>query len=138
MECLAATVTSKRASCRGIIARRPFNAIWEGSGNVMCLDVLRAVARDRDAAPQLLEQLAGETKGLPGASAAAKTIAEIMSRADNERLARMAVERLALLRRRPRSMPQPRRWRRRLPRCGWNATACSSAGAICPTRSLTR
>ncbi len=88
----------------------PVNAIWEGSGNVMCLDVLRAVARDRDAAPQLLDQLVGETKGLPGASAAAKTVAEIMSRADSERLARAGGRALGTFSRDgARSMPRPRR-----------------------------
>ena len=25
---------------------RPVNSIWEGSGNVMCLDVMRAIGRD--------------------------------------------------------------------------------------------
>src|SRR5882672_2823015 len=38
----------------GILARHyresPVNAIWEGSGNVMCLDVLRALSREADAA----------------------------------------------------------------------------------------
>lgn len=33
----------------------PVNSIWEGSGNVMCLDVLRAVARDPEAAALLLD-----------------------------------------------------------------------------------
>jgi putative acyl-CoA dehydrogenase len=32
----------------------PVNSIWEGSGNVMCLDVLRALARDPEAAQRLL------------------------------------------------------------------------------------
>ena len=27
----------------------PLNAIWEGSGNVMCLDVLRALSREGEA-----------------------------------------------------------------------------------------
>ncbi|MEL6168209.1 MAG: acyl-CoA dehydrogenase family protein [Pseudomonadota bacterium] len=31
----------------------PLNAIWEGSGNVMALDILRTLARDAEAAPQL-------------------------------------------------------------------------------------
>jgi putative acyl-CoA dehydrogenase len=31
----------------------PVNSIWEGSGNVMCLDMLRAIARTRDAAEVL-------------------------------------------------------------------------------------
>jgi putative acyl-CoA dehydrogenase len=32
----------------------PVNSIWEGSGNVMCLDVLRAIERDPQAAQALL------------------------------------------------------------------------------------
>ena len=36
----------------------PVNSIWEGSGNVMCLDVLRAIAREPEAAFVLLDELA--------------------------------------------------------------------------------
>jgi putative acyl-CoA dehydrogenase len=36
----------------------PVNSIWEGSGNVMCLDVLRAIARDREGADALFHDLA--------------------------------------------------------------------------------
>ncbi|WP_025897408.1 acyl-CoA dehydrogenase family protein [Sneathiella glossodoripedis] len=36
----------------------PVNSIWEGSGNVMCLDVLRAIAREGDAFKRLLNDLA--------------------------------------------------------------------------------
>lgn len=46
----------------GVMARlfreAPVNSIWEGSGNVMCLDVLRAVAREPQAFEALLEELA--------------------------------------------------------------------------------
>ncbi|MEO9101014.1 MAG: acyl-CoA dehydrogenase family protein [Burkholderiaceae bacterium] len=35
----------------------PVNSIWEGSGNVMCLDMLRAVARERTATFALLDRL---------------------------------------------------------------------------------
>ncbi len=35
----------------------PVNSIWEGSGNVMCLDVLRALAREPAAIPALLAEL---------------------------------------------------------------------------------
>ncbi len=35
----------------------PVNSIWEGSGNVMCLDVLRAVSRNPDDAHLLLDHL---------------------------------------------------------------------------------
>jgi putative acyl-CoA dehydrogenase len=36
----------------------PVNSIWEGSGNVMCLDVMRAIAREPEAASLLLDELA--------------------------------------------------------------------------------
>ena len=35
----------------------PVNSIWEGSGNVMCLDVMRAVARDPQAFLALLDEI---------------------------------------------------------------------------------
>ncbi|KWV46850.1 DNA alkylation response protein [Bradyrhizobium macuxiense] len=85
----------------GILARHyresPVNAIWEGSGNVMCLDVLRALGREADAALAVLRALADETKGLPGAAETVGLIGKSFRRADSERVARLAVERLALL-----------------------------------------
>jgi putative acyl-CoA dehydrogenase len=85
----------------GILARHyreaPVNAIWEGSGNVMCLDVLRALSREAEAAMGVLQGLAAETKGLPGADAAVAFIGRTFRRTDSERVARLAVERLALL-----------------------------------------
>jgi putative acyl-CoA dehydrogenase len=85
----------------GILARHyresPVNAIWEGSGNVMCLDVLRALSREADAATGVLQGLMEETRGLPGAAEAADFIGNTFRRADSERVARLAVERLAML-----------------------------------------
>ncbi|MBR1164703.1 acyl-CoA dehydrogenase family protein [Bradyrhizobium elkanii] len=85
----------------GILARHyresPVNAIWEGSGNVMCLDVLRALGREADAALAVLRALADETKGLPGAAEAVASIGQSFRRPDSERVARLAVEQLALL-----------------------------------------
>src|SRR3954447_26962205 len=85
----------------GILARHyresPVNAIWEGSGNVMCLDVLRALSREAEVATAVLQGLAGETAGLPGAGEAVAFIAKAFRRPDGERVARLAVEKLALL-----------------------------------------
>ncbi|MFB6419726.1 MULTISPECIES: isovaleryl-CoA dehydrogenase [Bradyrhizobium] len=85
----------------GILARHyresPVNAIWEGSGNVMCLDVLRALSREPAPAMAVLQSLAAETKGLPGAAEAVTFIGKTFRRADGERIARLAVEKLALL-----------------------------------------
>ena len=85
----------------GILARHfresPVNAIWEGSGNVMCLDVLRALSREPDAAAAVLQALAGETGGLSGATEAVAFIGKAFRRPDGEHMARLAVEKLALL-----------------------------------------
>ncbi|MBV8925815.1 MAG: acyl-CoA dehydrogenase family protein, partial [Bradyrhizobium sp.] len=80
----------------GILARHyreaPVNAIWEGSGNVMCLDVLRALSREAEAAMAVLEVLGEASHGLPGARETATFIAKAFRRADGERMARLAVE----------------------------------------------
>lgn len=85
----------------GILARHyresPVNAIWEGSGNVMCLDVLRALSREADAAMAVLQALTQETKGLSGAADAVAFVSKAFRRPDGERVARLAVEKLALL-----------------------------------------
>ncbi|WP_322104887.1 isovaleryl-CoA dehydrogenase [Paraburkholderia sp. J41] len=72
----------------------PVNSIWEGSGNVMCLDVLRALEREADAAQALflawrraahgdavlgaaLDRLAALLNGAPGSrEASARRIAQ--------------------------------------------------------------
>jgi len=85
----------------GILARHyreaPVNAIWEGSGNVMCLDVLRAIMRDQDGAHAVFAALTAETAGLWGAAEALDFVAKSMRAPDSERVARLAVERLALV-----------------------------------------
>jgi putative acyl-CoA dehydrogenase len=85
----------------GVLARHyresPVNAIWEGSGNVMCLDVLRALSREADAAMAVLQALTRETKGLSGAADAVAFVGQAFRRPDGERVARLAVEKLALL-----------------------------------------
>lgn len=43
----------------------PVNSIWEGSGNVMCLDVLRGLKRHPDQAQALLEALQEDCAGEP-------------------------------------------------------------------------
>jgi putative acyl-CoA dehydrogenase len=85
----------------GILARHyresPVNAIWEGSGNVMCLDVLRALSREADAAADVLRTLVDQTPGVPGVVEAVAFIAKAFRQPDAERVARLAVEKLALV-----------------------------------------
>ncbi len=59
----------------GVLARlyreAPVNSIWEGSGNVMALDVLRAVAREPNVALALLDEFAASADAPVQAEAAA-------------------------------------------------------------------
>jgi putative acyl-CoA dehydrogenase len=75
----------------------PVNAIWEGSGNVMALDILRAAGREPEVATAVLEGLMGEADNLPGASEAARDILMALHSPEAESKARFAAERLATL-----------------------------------------
>ncbi|MGH6663531.1 MAG: isovaleryl-CoA dehydrogenase [Pseudolabrys sp.] len=45
-----------------IYRETPVNSIWEGSGNIMCLDVLRAIERAPQAAEALHQELAADAR----------------------------------------------------------------------------
>ena len=45
MECLGGNGYVEESMLPLLYREAPVNAIWEGSGNVMCLDVLRALGR---------------------------------------------------------------------------------------------
>jgi putative acyl-CoA dehydrogenase len=97
MECLGGNGYVEESLLPRLYREAPVNAIWEGSGNVMCLDVLRALSRDRDAARMLLETLAGEVADLPGTREAVDFIERAFAAPDAEARARASVGRLALL-----------------------------------------
>jgi putative acyl-CoA dehydrogenase len=76
----------------------PLNSIWEGSGNVNALDVLRALAREPGVADALFAEVAlarGANVHLDAAADAAKR--ELADTVDAERRARRLVESLALI-----------------------------------------
>jgi putative acyl-CoA dehydrogenase len=97
MECLGGNGYVEESLLPRLYREAPVNAIWEGSGNVMCLDVLRALANEREAASAVLAGLAGEAAELPGAADTARFIRTSLSSGDAEAGARAAVGRLALL-----------------------------------------
>ena len=94
MECLGGNGYVEESMLPRLYREAPVNAIWEGSGNVMCLDVLRAIGHDARAA---LAALAEEAADLPDARAALDFIARAVAAEDAEGEARAAVDRLALL-----------------------------------------
>ena len=63
----------------------------------MCRDGRRALARETEAALAILQHRAAETSGLAGAGDAVTFIGSAFRRPDSERVARLAVEKLALL-----------------------------------------
>jgi len=72
LECLGGNGYVEESGLPRIYREAPLNSIWEGSGNVTALDVLRALARTEGAAEALLAELgaaAGAEKSLDAAVA---------------------------------------------------------------------
>jgi putative acyl-CoA dehydrogenase len=92
MECLGGNGYVEEWPLARAYREAPVNAIWEGSGNVMALDVLRAAARAPEAARDVVAQLNAQCE-LPAETLELE--ADLAGGA--ERLARRACERLARL-----------------------------------------
>jgi putative acyl-CoA dehydrogenase len=95
MECLGGNGYVEESILPRLYREAPVNPIWEGSGNVMCLDVLRALDRDQDAGREVLAALVEEA-GVAARETAA-FIEATLADAEHEIRARAAVERLAVL-----------------------------------------
>jgi putative acyl-CoA dehydrogenase len=93
MECLGGNGYVEESMLPRLYREAPVNAIWEGSGNVMCLDVLRALRREEDAAA-VLHALAREAAELIGEKMPSF---EPKQGFDNEASARSLVGRLAII-----------------------------------------
>ena len=91
MECLGGNGYVEEWPLARAYREAPVNAIWEGSGNVMALDVLRAAARTPEAASAVIARLHAQC-GLP--PEALDLEADLRG---GERLARRACERIARL-----------------------------------------
>ena len=67
LECLGGAGYVEESDMPRLYRESPLNSIWEGSGNVICLDVLRAIARS----PQSLAVFLDEVREAGGGRAAA-------------------------------------------------------------------
>jgi putative acyl-CoA dehydrogenase len=90
MECLGGNGYVEESVLPRLYREAPVNAIWEGSGNVMCLDVLRALRRDEEAA-DLLRALARDVAPRSGVEP------KVDPNPKSEATARVTVGRLAVL-----------------------------------------
>jgi putative acyl-CoA dehydrogenase len=57
MECLGGAGYVEESMLPRLYREAPLNSIWEGSGNVICLDVLRALQREPEALQLLLDEI---------------------------------------------------------------------------------
>ena len=65
LECLGGSGVMEDSPMPRLYREAPVNAIWEGSGNVQCLDIARAIQRS----PQTLEAYFAEVSAVKGESA---------------------------------------------------------------------
>ena len=96
MECLGGVGYVEEAPLAMLYREAPLNSIWEGSGNVICLDVLRTLGRAPEAAEALKAELGARRGEDPRYDAALAQAAAALER-PAEAQARWLVERLALL-----------------------------------------
>lgn len=95
MECLGGNGYVETGNLARHYREAPLNAIWEGAGNIMCLDVVRVIAKDKELVHQVLDELARDL----GGDHASKMIDVIRSATemvgDDPGSARILVEQLA-------------------------------------------
>jgi len=98
LECLGGPGYIEESLMPRLYREAPLNSIWEGSGNVICLDVLRAMQREPAAADAFMAELEtaqGSNGLLDAAIADLKT--ELADRENLELRARRLTERMAVL-----------------------------------------
>lgn len=98
LECLGGAGYVEESDLPRLFRQSPLNGIWEGSGNVMCLDVLRAIGRE----PETLDAFWAETDRATGSDsrfddAAARLRKDLSDLSDVEVRARSLVESMALV-----------------------------------------
>jgi putative acyl-CoA dehydrogenase len=96
-ECLGGAGYVEESMLPRLYRQAPLNSIWEGSGNIQCLDVLRALAREPQVAPVLdaeLDAVAGRDAIY---DAALQALRSALATSPGEAQARRITEQLALL-----------------------------------------
>ncbi|HEY1638618.1 MAG TPA: acyl-CoA dehydrogenase family protein, partial [Rhizomicrobium sp.] len=79
-----------------IFRQSPLNSIWEGSGNVICLDVLRAISREPESVAVLMDEIEVARSGNAQLDRALDRIRNRLSAPIPESGARRLIEDLAL------------------------------------------
>lgn len=97
MECFGGNGFIEESQMPRLFRESPLNGIWEGSGNVAALDVLRAMAKN----PSTVEAFFGEVELAGPEPSIRRAVGEIRAQlanlADAEVLARRVIEQMALV-----------------------------------------
>jgi putative acyl-CoA dehydrogenase len=101
LECLGGNGYVEESILPRLYREAPLYSIWEGSGNVICLDVLRALARDPEAGEALIQEVEsgrGSDPRLDAYLAAVKSdlALHLKKNGEGESQARRLTEQLAL------------------------------------------
>jgi putative acyl-CoA dehydrogenase len=97
MEVLGGNGYVEEAPLSRLYREAPVNSIWEGSGNVICLDVLRAMHKEPECVPALLEELKAARGADRQLDAFVDRLAsDLAEPGDAEMRARSLAERIAL------------------------------------------
>jgi putative acyl-CoA dehydrogenase len=95
LECLGGNGYTEDLDLARYYREAPLNAIWEGSGNVMALDVLRAAGRHPDATMDTLSRLVRTASQVFNVGPLAQTLEKLLRSGEAERRARFVCEGLA-------------------------------------------
>ncbi|MDX2299641.1 MAG: acyl-CoA dehydrogenase family protein [Xanthomonadaceae bacterium] len=96
-ECLGGAGYVEEAMLARLYREAPLNSIWEGCGNIQCLDVLRALVREPETGDALLAELSGVAGSNSALDAEREALAGLLAEPRQlEPVARAVVERLAL------------------------------------------
>jgi putative acyl-CoA dehydrogenase len=97
LECLGGNGYDEASGMPRLYREAPLNGIWEGSGNVNALDVLRALTREPEALTAFRAEIAAAAGADARLDAAWRALeAELVLTDDAELRARRLVERMAL------------------------------------------
>jgi putative acyl-CoA dehydrogenase len=97
LECLGGNGYVEESGMPRLYREAPLNSIWEGSGNVQCLDVLRAMVKSPDALEAYFAEVAEGGSDPRIAGAAEELRADLGDMEGIEARARRIVERMAMV-----------------------------------------
>ena len=95
LECLGGNGYVEENILARLFRESPLNAIWEGSGNIMCLDVMRAIKKNPQGVDAIMQKINNDIKNSPEEAVNVLRLAANVAMED-EGAARIFCEQLAI------------------------------------------